>query len=91
MSFAVYDPRGVPSPSASPLAKRPPKLAGLRIGVLDNGKEQADVLLSRAAQLLKEDGVTAHFDAKPSFSRVAPSEVIERLSNYDIAITGLGG
>lgn len=91
MSFAVHDPRGTRAANAPSLAKRPAKLAGLRLGVLDNGKEQADLLLARSAQLLREDGVEAHFDSKPSFSRVAAADVIERLSNYDIAITGLGG
>jgi hypothetical protein len=91
MSFVVHDPRGARAASAPSLAKRPAQLANLRLGVLDNGKEQADLLLARAAQLLSEDGIEAHFDSKPSFSRVAPADVIERLSNYDIAITGLGG
>jgi hypothetical protein len=91
VSYAVYDPRGVRDANSPQLAERPKKLAGLRAGVLDNGKEQADVLLARAAQLLKEDGVSAQFDSKPSFSRVAPDDVLDRLSNYDIAITGLGG
>ena len=91
MSFAVHDPRGARAANVPSLAKRPAGLAGLRLGVLDNGKEQADFLLARAAHLLREDGVEAHFDVKPSFSRVAPADVIERLSNYDIAITGLGG
>jgi hypothetical protein len=91
VSFSVHDPRGGRTASAPLLAKRPRTLANLRIAVLDNGKEQADVLLARAAHLLKEDGAQPQFDHKPSFSRIAPAEVIERLANCDIAITGLGG
>lgn len=91
MSFAVYDPRGSRVEATPTLAKRPATLTNLRLGVLDNGKEQADVLLARAAHLLREDGVQPAFDHKPSFSRVAPPEVIERLAMCDIVITGLGG
>ncbi len=91
MSFVVHDPRGSRVEAAPTIAKRPASLASLRLGVLDNGKEQADVLLARAAHLLKEDGAQPAFDRKPSFSRVAPPEVIERLATCDLVITGLGG
>ena len=91
MSFVVHDPRGGRISRAASLAERPRSLATLRLGVLDNGKEQADVLLGRVAHLLKEETAPAEFASKPSFSRVAPPEVIERLSMCDIVITGLGG
>ncbi|MBD5633317.1 MAG: hypothetical protein IAI49_02460 [Candidatus Eremiobacteraeota bacterium] len=91
MSFAVYDPRGTRVGSAPTLAKRPQSLAGLRLGVLDNGKEQADVLLGRVAELLARDGAPPVFARKPSFSRVAPPEAIDALAMCDIVITGLGG
>ena len=91
MTFTVYDPRGTRVAVLATLAKRPASLAGLRLGVLDNGKEQADVLLGRAATLLSDDGVTTAFARKPSFSSVAPREVIEQLAMCDIVITGLGG
>jgi len=91
MSFVVYDPRGGAVAVAPPLAKRPQSLAGLTLGVLENGKEQADVILGRAAELLAREGVTPLFARKPSFSRVAPREVLEQLKACDIVITGLGG
>jgi hypothetical protein len=91
MSFTVYDPRGTRVVASPVLAPRPRSLSGLRIGVLDNGKEQANVLLGRAAELLVRDGATAVFARKPSFSRVAPPEAIDALAMCDIVITGLGG
>jgi hypothetical protein len=87
----VHDPRGSRVASAPTLAARPASLSGLRLGILDNGKEQADVLLGRAADLLARDGTTATFARKPSFSRVAPAEIVDALSMCDIVITGLGG
>ncbi|HXP94814.1 MAG TPA: hypothetical protein VN905_15175 [Candidatus Binatia bacterium] len=90
MSIQVYDPRGTRESAAFTLAPRPKKKA-LTLGVLDNSKEQADVLLARAAELLRADNMTAVFARKPSFSRPAPGEVIEQLKMCDLVITGLGG
>jgi tRNA U34 5-methylaminomethyl-2-thiouridine-forming methyltransferase MnmC len=91
LSFVVFDPRGGRIAAAPSLAARPKALAGLKLGVLDNTKEQADILLGRAAHLLAQDGAKPTFAQKPSFSRVAPPEVIEQLAMCDIVITGLGG
>lgn len=90
MSFTVYDPRGTRATAAFVPAPRPAGKS-LRLGVLDNSKEQADVLLARAAELLRGDGMTMVFARKPSFSRPAPPEVIEALKMCDLVITGLGG
>jgi hypothetical protein len=91
MSFAVYDPRGSSVVAAPSLARRPGSLAGLRLGILENGKEQADVILGRLAESFAAEGATPVFARKPSFSRVAPREVLEQLKACDIVITGLGG
>jgi hypothetical protein len=91
MSFVVHDPRGTRVDAVPALAARPASLAGLRLGLLDNGKEQADVLLRRAGALLERDGASLAFARKPSFSRVAPPEAIDALAMCDIVITGLGG
>jgi hypothetical protein len=90
-SFVVYDPRGGSVATAPVLAARPPSLAGLRLGILDNSKEQADVILGRLAETFAREGATPVFARKPSFSRVAPREVLEQLKACDIVITGLGG
>ena len=52
MTIVVYAPDGDVGPE--PVARTPPSaaLAGMRIGVLDNGKPNAGVLLERVAQQL---------------------------------------
>src|SRR6185312_1041409 len=90
MSVEVYDPRG--KRQSAPFKAAPiPKKMELRVGVLDNTKEQADVLLARAAELLQPDRMLATFARKPSFSRPAPPEVLEQHKMCDVVITGLGG
>lgn len=91
MTFTVYDPRGTSASGAFAAAPRPAALAGRTLGVLDNSKEQADVLLRRAAALLAADGLRAVYARKPSFSRIAAPEVLEQLKICDLVITGLGG
>lgn len=91
MSIEVYDPRGTRASATFAPAPRPSKKTALTLGVLDNSKEQADVLLARVAELLRADGMRAVFARKPSFSRPAPPEVIEALKMCDLVITGLGG
>jgi hypothetical protein len=54
MKMDVLDPRGIAPSDVKPAARRPASLRGLRIGVLDNGKPNADVLLIRVAELLAE-------------------------------------
>jgi hypothetical protein len=91
MTVRLHDPRGTRAGAAFEPAPRPSRKTGLKLGVLDNSKEQADVLLGRAAHLLQDDGMTAVFARKPSFSRAAPPEVIDALKMCDLVITGLGG
>ena len=92
MSFSVYDPRGTSLTVEAPLASRKSKLAGATIGFLDNGKEQADVILARVAELLEQrHGISRLETRKPSHSRVAPPENIAVLAPGDMAVTALGG
>ena len=48
----VYLPDSIPGPEVVTLAPSPDTLAGLRIAVLDNGKANADVVMTRAAETL---------------------------------------
>ncbi len=48
----VYLPDSAPGPEPATLAPSPMTLAGLRIAVLDNGKANADVVMTRAAETL---------------------------------------
>lgn len=72
-----------------PLAPRRRDLRGCRIGVLDNSKPNADVLLGRVAQLLAErTGASAiRTWRKPGSSR--PATVIDEVvAASDVVLTG---
>lgn len=52
MTISVYLPDSEPGPISTSLAASPASLKGLRIGVLDNGKPNADVVMTAAANAL---------------------------------------
>jgi hypothetical protein len=89
----VFDPRGsVEAKRVSP-APRVPALKGLRLGVLDNTKWNANRLLRKTAARLGEQ---FHFAAvnyyrKESFSKYAdPSLVTAIAAENDIVLTAIG-
>ena len=89
----VYDPRGVVTAEAKPISPRVPKLAGLRLGVLDNSKWNGNKLLRKAtARLEKEFGFAAvTFYTKESFSKVAaPALMAAIVAESDIVVTAIG-
>ncbi len=76
-----------------PIAARPDSLAGKRLGVLWNGKPNADILLDRVAGLLAERfGVTVTVQTtKPNVSAPAPPDVIQRLiQECDVVVNAIG-
>ena len=85
----VLSPLGATSDTVKPLARRRPRLDGLRIGVLDNSKPNADVLLARVAELLaaRAPGVTIRSWIKPGSSRPA-TMIDESASSVDVVLTG---
>jgi len=89
----VYDPRGVVRSVAIPTAGRIGKLSGLRLGVLDNSKWNANKLLRGAIEALgKEiDFREVHYYVKHSFSKDAAPELIEKIiEENDIVLTAIG-
>ncbi|MGX9934183.1 UGSC family (seleno)protein [Advenella kashmirensis] len=89
----VYDPRGVVRSVAIPTAGRIGKLSGLRLGVLDNSKWNANKLLRGAIEALgKEiDFSEVHYYVKHSFSKDAAPELIEKIiEENDIVLTAIG-
>ena len=88
-----YDP-SVVSSHAVPGAKRPPSLAGRVVGLYDNTKEQADIILEavgaelkrnyRVKELLNFRGV--------HYSKPAPLATIEDMARKcDVVVQALGG
>ena len=90
----VYDPRGVVGTDAKARSARiGSSLDGLRLGVLDNTKWNANKLLRQ----VRDDLQTAHrfksvnYYRKESFSRFADPKLIEQIrAENDIVLTAIG-
>jgi len=89
----VFDPRGVVETERVTPASRVAGLKGLRLGVLDNTKWNANRLLRKtAARLEAQFGFAAvnHY-CKESFSKYAdPALLADIASNNDIVLTAIG-
>ncbi|HEX5325290.1 MAG TPA: hypothetical protein VFW75_01350 [Acetobacteraceae bacterium] len=89
----LFDPRGVVESRATPIAPRPPRLDGLRLGVLDNSKWNANKLLRGTVAALVEliRFSTTSYHVKHSFSKDAAPELIEQLAaESDLVLTAIG-
>jgi hypothetical protein len=90
----IYAPDGPLAPPPIALAASPAVLAGLRIGVLDNLKPNAKLLMQRAAeQIAMRTGakVTLVTDKGPGFNSATPCSdpVFDLLDKeVDLVITG---
>ena len=89
----VYDPRGAVGTDTRTRAARIGSLDGLRLGILDNTKWNANKLLRQ----VRDDLQSAHqFEAvnyyrKESFSRFADPKLIEQIrAENDIVLTAIG-
>ena len=87
----VYDPTADEGKLQDALARRHASLDGKVIGLLDNTKDLADILLDEARILLQRDFPHAQFRyfRKESVSGAAP-ELMERVASCDAVITGIG-
>lgn len=89
----VFDPRGTVDNARRPLAARTPRLEGLRLGILDNAKWNANKLLRGAATALGKEVAFSqvNYYVKASFSKDAAPELIEEIArDNDIALTAIG-
>jgi hypothetical protein len=89
----VYDPRGVVGAEKKATAARIQALDGLRLGILDNTKWNANKLLRELRDQLKAAHPLAdvHYYRKESFSRFADPALIETIRNEnDIVVTAIG-
>jgi hypothetical protein len=89
----VFDPRGVVDLAVTPLAPRKACLDGLRLGVLDNAKWNANKLLRGASAALGADiGFAAvNYYVKQSFSKDAAPELIAQIArDNDVVLTAIG-
>jgi hypothetical protein len=89
----VFDPRGVVDAEPKPLAARVNELAGLRLGVLDNTKWNANRLLRKTVVRLGDRVAFAavHYYRKESFSKHADPALIAAIAaENDIVLTAIG-
>lgn len=89
----VYDPRGAVEAAPMQTAARVTELAGLRLGLLDNTKWNANKLLRGLRDRLAEKhGFRAiNYYRKQSFSlNAAPALLSEIAADNDIVITAIG-
>ena len=89
----LLSPEGQPLPLALRGAPRPPRLDGLRIGLLDNTKAPVDKMLAHLQQRIAErvPGATTFYISKKHPSLPAEPEVLEALrTNADVVINALG-
>lgn len=85
----VLVPTGLADRRAKPPARRPPSLRGLRIGVLDNSKPNAGVLLKTvAARLAERSGAAAVRSWRKPGSARAAANLDEIVAASDVVLTG---
>ena len=89
----VYDPRGVVAAQQRSVSKRMNDVKGLRLGVLDNTKWNANKLLRALRdELESRHGVKATgYYRKESFSRFAEPRLLDEIrAGSDVVVTAIG-
>jgi hypothetical protein len=97
MTSAILDPTGLSSradrtPEFS-LAPRGSDLRGVKIGLLENGKQNARLLLEDVADLLRDrhGAGEATLRRKENFAQPASPELVDELSaESDVVVIGVG-
>jgi hypothetical protein len=93
MSMELFDPTARPAARTTTLAPRPVDLGGLRIGLVENRKFNAEPILQRLARHLgKRHGMTVtHLDRKRSPSHEVAETAIETFKGrVDFVVSGIG-
>ena len=96
MTSAILDPTGPSSREPGPglkLAARRADLRGARVGLLENGKQNARRFLVDVAALLRErhGAGEATLRRKENFAQPAPAELVEELSaTSEVVVIGVG-
>ena len=89
----VFDPTVDPIPAHGVVAKRPDTLNGAVVGLLANGKKNADELLEMVHDVLADQFEFKAVIArnKGNASRPCPTDIVDDLaSSCDVVITGNG-
>lgn len=85
----IYAPEGAVGPSAARLAPSEPVLAGKRIGILDNSKPNAGLLLGRVAErLAARTGARLEVVERKNAALPASDDLLARLAEAEVVLTG---
>ena len=85
----VLNPCGAQTRRFKPLAPRPPGLAGRSVGILDNSKPNARVLLERLGELLSARAGTASARIWTKPTSAQPAECLDDIArSVDVVLTG---
>lgn len=90
-TLTVLLPTGAVETAAVATAARPKSLDGLRVALLDNGKEFSDIVLDGLAETLKRDyGITKIKFWRKGFPAKGAPFIAEMAAEADVAISGVG-
>lgn len=76
----LLDPTAERSSAEREILPRPASLTGKTIGLLDISKARGAVFLKRLGELMAAEGLTVRYYEKPTFARVAPIELYQRMA-----------
>jgi hypothetical protein len=86
----LLDPTSERSPMFRPRLRRPDKLDGLTIGILDISKPRGNVFLDRLGEILTQRGMAVRRYMKPTMTRPAPLALRQRIAGeVQVLIEGL--
>jgi hypothetical protein len=90
-TLKLHVPTAAPGAAAGTLVERPKSLRGLRVGLLDNGKEFSDIVLDALAEALRRDhGVADVQFWRKGFPAKGAPFIAEMARASDVAISGVG-
>ena len=90
MTTTLLDPTAELSPVERQILPRLASLAGATVGLLDISKPRGKEFLDEVQRQLEESGAKVKRYAKPTFARVAPKELTQKISSEcDAVIEGL--
>ena len=92
--LGFIDPTEAGNQAKIALAPRPIDLAGKVVGLLDNTKEQADVILATVAEILRERHGVAKviIRRKEFYSKPAAAALIDAMAQeVEVAVAAVGG
>jgi hypothetical protein len=90
-TLTVVLPTGAQETASIPTAPRPKSLDGLRVALLDNGKEFSDIVLDGLAETLKREyGVSKIKFWRKGFPAKGAPFIAEMAAESDVAVSGVG-